>query len=271
MTCEELRRRLDAHLDGELDVAGSLDVQEHLTFCMPCQWAYAKERELRLLLKTRLPRVTAPSALRGRVQAAIRAADRRAKGSPVSRVVHWAAVPVSAAALVLLGLMFGLRGSPSPSAALLVSELAAKHRTYSGLEAPAEISSSSQDRVASWLKQRVHFEVAVPDFSPAGIRLVGARLSDLDERQVAYLLYQKDGDLVSLFGFPRRGLSPPAEGEIHVGDSRFYATRVKGDEVVFWTQGDLAYALVSRLSRETLLECALTVRRLVGNDAPRGA
>ena len=48
-----------------------------------------------------------------------------------------------------------------------------------------------------------------------------------------------------------------------VGDGRFYVTEVKGAEVVLWTQGGLAYALVSSLDRQALLECADTLWRLV--------
>jgi len=46
---------------------------------------------------------------------------------------------------------------------------------------------------------------------------------------------------------------------------------VNGAEVVIWTQGPLAYALVSSLDRESLLECADTVWRLIGSRTPPGA
>ncbi|MFQ5897448.1 MAG: anti-sigma factor family protein [Candidatus Methylomirabilia bacterium] len=270
MTCEELRSRLEAHLDGELDVAHSLEADEHLTFCMSCQWAYARERELRQVLKTRLPRVTAPAELHARVRTAIRAADRRDRWGSVPRLVRWGLLPAVAAALVLMVLTVSLREpvvSPPP---LAVAGLVGKHQMYSRLDAPAEIASASYETVGGWLRQRVRFEVPVPDFTSAGIRLVGARLSDLGDREVAYLLYEKEGTLVSLFGFPKRGLALPVEGWVELGDSRFYAKRVEGVEVVLWTQGDLAYALVSPLSRETLFQCALTVWRLAGSEAVPG-
>ncbi|MFQ5521440.1 MAG: hypothetical protein ACE5FK_08580 [Candidatus Methylomirabilia bacterium] len=271
MTCEELRSRLDAHLDGELDVARSLEADEHLTFCMSCQWAYAREREVRRLLKTRLPRVSAPPELHARIRAAIRTVDRRVRWGSVPRSVRWALVPVALAALVVMVLTVSLRGPVLGPRPFEVSELVAKHEMYSRLETPAEIASASQETVGGWLRQRVRFEVPVPDFTSAGVRLIGARLSDLGDREVAYLLYAKQGTLISLFGFPKRGLALPVEGWMELGDSRFYAKRVNGAEVVLWTQGDLAYALVSRLSRETLFQCALAVGRLVGPEEIPGA
>lgn len=267
MTCEELRACLDVYLDRELDVARSLDAQEHLAFCMECQWAYAKERDLRALLKTRLPRVAAPSELHARVRASLTAA-RPSSWALVSRSLRWAALPL--AALVLLGLAFGLRAVMAPTLPPVVSELVSQHQVYSRVDTPAEIVSADQDTVAGWLYRRVRFEVPVPDFSSAGIRLAGARLSSLSDREVGYLLYEKGQRRVSLFAFARRGIPLPKTGWIEVGDSRFYVTTVRGLEVVLWTQGDLAYALVSPLSREALLECALTVWRLVAPNAQPG-
>ena len=261
MTCQELRACLDVYLDRELDVARSLEAQEHLAFCMACQWAYAKERELRTLVKTRLPRVAASQELRARVRAALDAETRPAYRRLGSGALRWAALPV--AALLLVALAYGLRATRTPTVPPAVAELVAQHQLYSRLDAPAEFVSPSRDSVAGWFRERVRFQVPVPDFSPSGIRLVGARRSSLSDREVAYLLYEKGRNLISLFAFPHRGLALPTDGWIPVGESRFYVAEVKGAEVVLWTQGEQAYALVSPLNREALLECALTVWRLV--------
>ena len=265
MICQELRACLGAHLDGELDPARSLAADEHLAFCMECQWAYAKERELGTLLRTRLPREPVPDALRERIRGALRRADRQERWGGARRVLAWA---VPAAALVLLAVGIGLWEKSAPP---VVNELVAKHMMYSRLDAPAEIMSASQEAVSGWFKGRVRFEVVVPNFSPSGIRLVGGRLSDLSDRPVAYLLYEKGRSLVSLFAFPSQGLALPDRGWVRVGDGRFYVTEVKGAEVVLWTQGGLAYALVSSLDRQALLECADTVWRLVVSSRAPGA
>ena len=269
MTCEELRACLDVYLDRELDVARSLDAQEHLAFCMACQWIYAKEQELRKLLKTRLPREAAPRELHAQVRAALDADARPTRWTVVMRSLRWASVPL--AAVVLLALAFGLRAVMTPSVPPVATALVAQHQLYSRLDSPAEIVSASQAAVASWFRGRVRFQVPVPDFSPSGIHLVGARLTSLTDREVAYLLYEKGRSLVSLFAFAKRDLALPSAGGIEIGDSRFYVQEVKGAEVVLWTQGELAYALVSPLSREALLDCALTVWRLVGSQPRSGA
>lgn len=265
MTCQELRACLGAHLDGELDLSLSLAADEHLAFCMACQWAYARERELRTLLRTRFPREGAPAALRERIRGALTKVERGARVGARRRWFYWA---VPAAALVLLALGVGLWPRSAPP---VVSELVAKHVMYSRLDAPAEIVSASHEAVSGWFKGKVRFDVAVPDFSPSGIRLVGGRLAELSDREVAYLLYEKGRNLISLFAFPSLGLALPSGGWARVGDGRFYVANVNGAEVVVWTQGALTYALVSSLDRDSLLECADTVWRLVVSRKPPGA
>lgn len=266
MNCQELRACLDAHLDGELDLSLSLAADEHLAFCMPCQWAYAKERELKTLLRTRLPVDPAPAALGERIRGALRRADRSDRVRTVRRSLLWA---LPAAAVVLLAVGIGLW--PRETSAPLVNELVAKHVMYSRLDAPAEIGSASRETVSDWFKGRVRFDVAVPDFSPSGIRLVGGRLSDLADRPMAHLLYEKGRSLVSLFAFPSRGLALPERGWVRAGDGRFYVTELKGVEVVIWTQDELAYALVSSMDRDSLLECADAAWRLVVSRGRPGA
>lgn len=207
MTCQELRVCLGAHLDGELTLERSLAVDEHLAFCMECQWAYAKERELRTLLQTRFPRDPAPEGLRGRIRVAVRRSDLRKRWLAPRRLLGWA-VPVAALLVVAVRITLWERNAPPP----VVNELVAKHLMYSRLDAPAEVVSASREAVSGWFKGRVRFDVVVPDFSPSGIRLVGGRFSDLSDRPVAYLLYEKGRSLVSLFVFSNRELALPARG-----------------------------------------------------------
>jgi anti-sigma factor RsiW len=264
MTCQELRACLGAHLDGELDLSLSLAADEHLAFCVGCQWVYARERELRALVRTRFPREEAPAALRERIRGALAQAQPGAAVGAPRRWFYWA-VPAAALLLVAVGVGLWQRSVPPP----VVKELVAKHAMYSRLDAPVEIVSASQEAVSGWFKGKLRFDVAVPDFSPSGIRLVGGRLAALSDRQVAYIVYEKGRSLISLFAFSSRGLALPSQGT-GGSDPRFYVANVDGAEVVVWTQGEMSYALVSSLDRDSLLECADTVWRLVVSRKPPG-
>src|SRR5437867_3657428 len=85
---------------------------------------------------------------------------------------------------------------------LTVGELVDKHIAYAQLERPAELVSTDPREVAEWFRSRADMRVTVPDYSPSGIRLTGARLTDAHERRAAYLLYEKGRTLLSVFVVP---------------------------------------------------------------------
>jgi anti-sigma factor RsiW len=103
--------------------------------------------------------------------------------------------------------------------------------------------------------------VTVPDYSPSGIRLTGARLAEAHERKAAYLLYEKGRTLLSVFMVP----VSPSEGTLR-GDRVTYRGQPyvtyerKGFRTVSWTDGQAVYGLVSMLDYDALLECADRLR-----------
>ena len=258
MTCDELRTAFEAYIDRELPVNEMLAAEHHLTFCMECQWRHAAELAFRKTLRQRTPRERAPAELQARVRRALKRVDWEHRGQNAAR---WIAVPLAAAALAFLI----LRGpslqvqqlQPSP----LLADLVGKHLIFSRLEAPAEIATSDRQAVAGWFGRRVRFDVPVPDFTPSGIRLLGGRLSELEDQEAAYLLYEKGRTLISLFAFTRQGRILPDGERVSYGGHSFLISQLRGAEVVLWTDRELAFALVSTLPRDALLECAATVLR----------
>ncbi len=253
MTCDEMRTAFQAYVDRELSVSEMLATEHHLTFCMACQWRYAVEREFRTTLRQKAPRERAPATLEARVRTALRSIERRRRLGGAAR---WLSVPVVVAALALV-VLWGQspRGAGAPPSSL-VADLVGKHLLYSQLDAPAEIATSDRRAVAGWFGERVRFEVPVPDFSSSGIHLLGGRLTELGDREVAYLLYEKGRNLISFFAIPRTGIRLP-EAESVTSDGHAYAvTEIRGNEVILWSDGEMTFALVSPLSREALLECA---------------
>jgi anti-sigma factor RsiW len=103
--------------------------------------------------------------------------------------------------------------------------------------------------------------VTVPDYSPSGIHLTGARLTDTHERKVAYLLYEKGRTLLSVFVVPLSATDGTLSGR-HVSyrDHDYVTHERKGFRTVSWTDGQALYGLVSMLDYESLLECADRLR-----------
>ena len=64
MRCDEIRPRLDAYVDGELDEADKALFHEHLADCAECRPEVAALERLRASIRQQAPAYRAPPALR---------------------------------------------------------------------------------------------------------------------------------------------------------------------------------------------------------------
>jgi anti-sigma factor RsiW len=142
----------------------------------------------------------------------------------------------------------------------LVADLVDKHIAYVQIDRPAELTSGNRNEVAEWFRSRASMRVTVPDYAPAGIRLLGARLADAQERKAAYLLYEKGRTLLSVFMVPAAGRDALGGRRVAFRGYDYRAHERKGFRTVSWTDGQTLYGLVSMLDYEALLECADRLR-----------
>lgn len=251
MNCAEVRARLEAYVDGELPVSEMPAIDAHCAECRHCEALAHGEREFRRLLR-RQPHEAAPPELRARILRSVRREARIAKARP------WLFASAAAAAAVLAVVMLA---PPSPQAPPLVADLVDKHIAYAQIERPAELASSDRDEVAEWFRSRAGMRVTVPDYSPSGIRLVGARLAEAHERKAAYLLYEKGRTLLSVFMVPVSGTEAQPRGRlVPYRGFEYVAHEQKGFRTVSWTDSQALYGLVSMLDYDALLECADRLR-----------
>jgi anti-sigma factor RsiW len=250
VNCQEFEIALHPYVDGELPVGEMTAAEAHVAECRRCRALARGEREFRLVLR-RQPREVAPLALREGIRASLLREARRTFAR--SRLVV-PALSVAAAALLVVALLLALRPTPS-----VVADLVDKHIAYAQLERPAELASSDPAEIAEWFRTRASLRVIVPDYSPAGIRLVGARIADADERKAAYLLYEKGHTLLSVFML-RSERALPAGRRVAFRGHDYMTAEQKGFRTVAWTDGHTLFGLVSSLDYEALLECADRLR-----------
>lgn len=251
MNCVEVQARLHAYVDGELTAGEIAAIDAHCAECRPCEAQARAEREFRLLLRWQ-PKEPAPPDLRARILRTVRREARLARARP------WLLIPAAAVAAALVVAVLLPWSRPAPP---LVAALVDKHIAYAQIERPAELASSDRGEVAEWFRSRAGLQVTVPDYSPSGIRLVGARLAEAHERKAAYLLYEKGRTLLSVFMVPVSGAEAPLPGRVVAFRGHDYlAFEQKGFRTVSWTDGQTLYGLVSVLDYEALLECADRLR-----------
>lgn len=255
MNCREFDARLSAFVDGELDAGPMADAEAHVSTCPDCHGRADGERRFRQLLR-RQPKEAAPVEFRARMLALARRQRTRKK------VWVWLGTPALAAAVLLLAFVLMARSLPTGSSqSELVARLVDKHLAYAQLEGPAEFSSTERPAVAAWFRQRTGLRVPVPDLSPAGIQLVGARIAEADQQKVAYLLYEKGHVLMSIFMVPEVGRRAPLAGRpMSFRGQEYVAQERQGLRTVSWRDGQTLFSLVSTLDYDALLECAEQLR-----------
>lgn len=124
-------------------------------------------------------------------------------------------------------------------------EAAQAHRFYTADERyQVEMGADDPGALDSFLSQRVGKDVFGPDLSKVGFRLIGGRSLPTDLGAGAQYMYVNDqGKRITLFVG-----APPA------GQSNSFSFAQNGDVATFyWVEGQLAYALIGRLSRDEML------------------
>jgi len=206
MNCSECRLALHAHLDGELEIANSRAVDEHLASCAACTEESAALRALGERLRTQAERPEPADGFEARLRASLRAAATDGappSARPVRRAafVHFiprsAYVSLAAAALLLAWLAGYETGRPGAHERALES-LVALHVRSTNPTGAIEVASSDRHTVNPWFQGRVPFGVGARDFAEQGFALVGGRVETLDGAPAAALVYRHGAHVVTV-------------------------------------------------------------------------
>jgi anti-sigma factor RsiW len=201
--CRDRARMLGSYLDGELEAAKLLEIDEHVGECETCREETQLLRAMRGSLK-RVVRTSAPAGLRDRIGVAMTAervredartdaeADALGAKAPLVSLSSWRTmVPLATAAA--LALMWGAatRGTQGASTEAragfgddLLAELVAEHSS------PLPLEAKDPDAVRG-LERYVGVPVHPSSFERGGFnaRLVGGRVVPLHAQRAAMLQY----------------------------------------------------------------------------------
>lgn len=252
MDCREAERFADLSIDGEIEPSEQHELEGHLRACPGCRHAIGLrswfEAQVRSKLRDQTEGVELPPGLRIRISARLREEARP------SRVVPWGRfVPVG---LILGTVILGSWTSASYRA-FDPEEAVVRHTRNLPPEVTARGSGSEVERLFA---KNLHYPVPVPRFDSKhpDVRLVGARLSSIQNRDAAYLMYDQRGARISLFAYPKeaRFAKPEHFEERLVGGRPILVGRHRGYNVVAWEAGSMLYSLVSDVDHDELIQLA---------------
>jgi anti-sigma factor RsiW len=207
--------------------------------------ADAVDRALTEALSRRLPRYTAPEALKRRLAEQIARSQAPRRISPAVRGV----IPALAVGLALaagVALYYERAVLPRAQAtARLETEAVNDHLRILYSEHPLEVESGGLHQVKPWFSGRLDFAPVVPFAGDDDFPLQGGAVSYFLDRKAAAFVFKRRLHTISLFVFRSDGLSLSSAGPVPIGRVHARAAKVRGFNVLLWRDGELGYALVS--------------------------
>jgi anti-sigma factor RsiW len=233
---------LHAYVDGELDVAHTLEVEQHLQGCPGCARVCDDIRSLRGALQAGLSRFAPPADLRPRIRAALRKGERRAIP------VRWLALAASLLVLAVGAAGLLMRGPGGHDR--LVQEVIDSHVRAQMASHLLDVESSDRHRVKPWFQGKLDFSPTVRDLGDEGYELLGGRLDYVGGRPVAALVYRRRRHIINLLTWPATAADRETEPRL---ESR------QGYQVAHWQRQGMHGWAVSDLNAGELTEFARLV------------
>ncbi|MBZ6074729.1 anti-sigma factor family protein [Microvirga puerhi] len=240
LPCDDMKILLHGHLDGELDVANDLQIENHLRTCTACADEYQRLKEQRAILRQDGLRYRAPDALRARILASLEPASATPDIPTTTRWwqrLRWGqylGIPAAAFAAGLAVALIVPRPSPD-----LEQELVSEHVRSLMANHITDVTTSDRHTVKPWFDGRVDFAPPVIDLASEGFPLAGGRLDYIAGRAVAALVYKRREHVINLFIWPveKNGLGiEQAQSSVNNG---YNTLRWSGSGMIFWAVSDL--------------------------------
>jgi anti-sigma factor (TIGR02949 family) len=236
--CQSARNAIAFLLDDELDAEQSIELEAHLAECPECRMCLEQEGQLRLTLRRAVRDLRAPESLRRRVSE-IMDNERRAP-------IRWRRlVPSLAAAGILLAFLWP---GAHPGSSRDIYEAAVRHAQ----NLPFDVEAADVGQLQSFFRGKLPFPVRLPQLvSVPGTRL-GGRVTNLGNRDVAYVRYELPQGQLSFFVYEDPNPEVPEnESFYRMGGERVYLQHVHGYTVARWNHGGVLYSVVTDLPDDT--------------------
>lgn len=244
MNCAEFDRFAEAYVDGEFDPAGRAEMDTHLERCEECNRHVASLETCRALVRSSLAPVSAPHTLKQSIRAVVR---RQRSADPVLTGWSLAALGIALLAALIMPKVWqndtsDLLGEEPETAPIVEATIDWHQRNL-----PVEVTGPDTEAIRQWFDDKVDFPVRLPTFaSGRSTSVLGGRLSQINNRSAAHVLYEVNGTKVSVVLFQ-------LGEELHIPVRRgpqpfdyFWDTR-NGYNVALFTDNGVSYAIATEL------------------------
>jgi len=277
--------KVEAFVDGELDLAGQLEIEDRLPGDPALRRQVEELRVLREQVREHAEHHAAPAVLRARLEGRLRNADASARVAMPAAVPSTPAVSPQAPAAARprataggasealqrwfgwrqLATSFGFAAVLAVGVNLALLQAGQDDRLTDAVVAShvrstlgqhlVDVASSDHHTVKPFLSSKLDFSPPVNALQIPGSVFVGGRVDYLDGRPVAALVYRQGEHVVNSFVWPGPASDSPP---------RFAVER--GYQTAHWVAGGMNHWVISDVNRE---EFQRIVKAVQENDAVR--
>jgi anti-sigma factor RsiW len=236
VSTRDLRLRLQAALDGELDAMSLLDLERRLAEDPDLRRQYEALKALQSAVRTHAPRQPAPASLRRAIERM--APSAQARRQPWMRGFAPQALAASLALVAAFGvgrLSTGWQSSQRPVEVALADDF--MRAQISG--STVDVASSDRHTVKPWLATRAPLGSVAVDLSADGVPLIGGRVDLVDQRALPTLVYRAREHLIAVTELP---------ADVEGAGATPAASSVAGLAVMRWRDGMRAYVAISDIA-----------------------
>jgi len=271
------------YLDNEFSGRELETFRAHLQSCPTCKARLEEERAFSTVLHRSRPLYQAPEQLRSQVSEILKQHPAAGNAERIYlqllRILQrpfpnrWPYLPswgvlVTALMVASLFLSFVPGVVRRVHAASYVETAIAVHRSYLNGSLDPQIQSDSPTLVSAWFAGKVPFDFRLPtarDSNPV-YRLAGARVISYRERDAALVIYETQGEKISLLVASNKYATIAGGDEVRSGNLVFHYFSREKFKVITWSNHGLSYALVSSLSASARQSCLVCHQNMADRD-----
>ena len=237
-------QRINAFVDGELDLVNQLEVEERIKLDTGLRAQVDGLRQLRAAIREDAEYHPAPDAFRKRM-AAMLAPQPVARRSPaevavaLQRWLGWRPMATSFGLVATLVVALNFAGMRSAQEDRLMDDVVASHVRSTLGQHLVDIASSEHHVVKPWLSSKLDFSPPVNELQIPGSVFLGGRVDYLDGHPVAALVYRQGEHVVNSFVWPDTGK-----------DTKPDFSSQRGFQMAHWSQAGMAHWVISDVNRE---------------------
>ena len=241
MTCDSMREKIDAYVDGSLPASETGALTAHLRECPPCAAALLDRVQMKLAVHTAGRRYSPSASLRERVQKPL------PRKPSARRAWSWNLGLVRVAALLGFCFLAYFHWS-SNRREQAFGELADLHVSTLASSSPVDVISTDRHTVKPWFQGKLPFTFNLPELKNSPFTLIGGRVAYLNQAPGAQLLFTIGNHRISVFIFQDRNQYQLATGDSLSEHLTFTMESWSQDDLRYFVVGDANAADIHKLS-----------------------